>query len=155
MYLDANIAEGVATEDAVALMNKYYDVTATYRTYEQTQQAGEEALCDLQAALAEGNAAMVTYPVAIVWTGADVGFTPGPTNSYFRADHAAVVTEVDMEEGVVYVNDSSMTEDGESVGFGHPIPFGVFMAGWQVANYTLTIVAPKAPASVNADVSAA
>lgn len=59
------------------------------------------------------------------------------------ADHAAVVTGIDMQGGLVYVNDSSMTDEDKSVGQGKEIPFGVFMAGWQVAGYDLTIVAPK------------
>ncbi len=97
MYLDANIEEGVATEDAVALINEHFDVTATYREYDKTQEAGEEALRDLQAALAEGKATMVAYPVSIVWT-AVTDFKPTPKDSYFVADHAAVVTQVDLKK---------------------------------------------------------
>jgi len=154
MYLDANIAEGVFTQDAVKLINEHYNVTATYKSYARTQEAGEEALSDLQAALAEGNAAMVSYPVSIVWT-AVTDFVPTPgEDSYFRSDHAAVVTQVDMENGFVYVNDSSMTNAGQSVGQGMKLPIGVFMAGWQVSSYELTVVAPKAPVGAD-DVVAA
>ncbi|TGD89872.1 hypothetical protein BayCH28_04610 [Mycolicibacterium sp. CH28] len=144
MYLDANIEEGVATEDAVALINKYFDVTATYRQYDKTQEGGEEALRDLQAALAEGKATMVAYPVAIVWT-AVTDFKPEPKDSYFVSDHAAVVTQVDMKNGLVYVNDSSMQNAGQSVGQAKALPIGVFLSGWQASGYDLTIVSANAP----------
>lgn len=147
MYLDANIEEGVATEDAVALINEHFNVTATYREYDKTQEAGEEALRDLQAALAEGKATMVAYPVSIVWT-AVTDFKPTPKDSYFVADHAAVVTQVDLKNGLVYVNDSSMTNANQSVGQAKALPIGVFMSGWQAAGYDLTIITPNAPATV-------
>lgn len=111
MYLDANTDIGVATEDAIALMEQHYNVTATRTLYDATQAGGQVALRDLQAALAEGKAAMIAYPVAIVWTGAGVGFVPQADTSYTQADHAAVVTEVDLANGLVYVNDSSMTDN--------------------------------------------
>jgi hypothetical protein len=153
MYLDANIDEGASTVDAIALMEAHYDVTATRTLYDPSQAGGQKALLDLQAALADGKAAMVAYPVAIVWTGAGVGFIPEDDTKYDQADHAAVVTAVDLANGVVYVNDSSMTDNPPegtparpNVGRGKAIPIGVFMAGWQVAKYDLTIVSAKAPA---------
>lgn len=151
MYLDANTNEGVSTVDAIALMETHYNVAAERKLYDPTQAGGQQALLDLQAALAEGKAAMVSYPVAIVWTGAGIGFTPQPDTSYTQADHAAVVTEVDMKKGLVYVNDSSMTDDkSQPAGKAKAIPIGVFMAGWQVADYDLTIVAALAPATAAA-----
>ena len=141
MYLDANIDVGVAITDAIALMETHYPVSAEQKQYPPAQESGQEALRDLQAALAQGKAAIVGYPVAVVWTGAGIGFIPEPYTRYTVADHAAVVTEVDMKNGVVYVNDSSMTNSaGQAVGRGKAIPYGVFMAGWQVSDYDLTIV---------------
>jgi hypothetical protein len=61
------------------------------------------------------------------------------------------VVAVDLKQGLVYVNDSSMTtydpvtQKSVSVGQGKAIPIGVFMTGWQADNYELTIVSPNAP----------
>jgi hypothetical protein len=110
-------------------MEKYYPVTATRTLYPATQAGGEQALRDLEAALAQGKVAMVAYPVAIVWTGAGIGYLPEKDTKFNVSDHAAVVTEVDLAKAVVYVDDSSMTEDGQSVGKGKQLPIGVFLAG--------------------------
>ncbi|ODQ84700.1 hypothetical protein BHQ17_26260, partial [Mycolicibacterium holsaticum] len=155
MYLHENIEEGVAGQDAAVLMEKYFDVTATYKRYgtyddngqritAATVEEGQEAFRELQAALAEGKAVVVAYPVAVVWT-AVTDFVPGPKDKYTEADHAAVVTQVDMKRGIVYVNDSSMTNKGKNVGQGKALPIGVFMSGWQAADYEMTIVAAKTP----------
>ena len=144
MYLDANIEEGVELADAVVLMETHYPVTAVRTKYPPTYEGGQQALRDLQAALAQGKAAVVAYPVAIVWTGAGIGFIPQADTLYTVADHAAVVTEVDMKNGVVYLNDSSMVDfrpdPVPNIGRGKAIPFGVFMSGWQVSGYDLTLV---------------
>ncbi|WP_052960148.1 Ig-like domain-containing protein [Mycobacterium sp. EPa45] len=143
MYLDQNTDEAADPADARVLMQMHYNVTVAAKEYAQTQAGGQEALRDLQAALAEGKAVVVGYPVAIVWGGAGIGYEKDDDDSYTDADHAAVVTEVDMKKGLVYVNDSSMTENNAPVGQGKALPIGVFMAGWQVSKYGLTTVGPK------------
>ncbi|BBX20491.1 hypothetical protein [Mycolicibacterium duvalii] len=156
MYLHERIDEGVDEQDAAVLMERYFNVSTTYQkfvSYDEdgnrigaTPDDGERALRELQAALARGEATMVAYPVSIIWT-AVTDFVPGPEDSYSYADHAAVVTQVDLRRKIVYVNDSSMTNDNKSVGQGKAIPIGVFMAGWQVADYELITVKAKSPVS--------
>ncbi|MGE2729652.1 hypothetical protein ACQI4F_09240, partial [Mycolicibacterium vaccae] len=164
MYLHERIDEGVDERDAAALMEKYFDVTTTYTKYGQydengkflgnpTLEDGQRALGDLQAALARGEAAVVAYPVSIVWT-AVTDFEPGPEDSYFVADHAAVVTQVDLKRGLIYVNDSSMTDQGKLVGQGKALPIGVFMTGWQAADFELITVKAKTPAAAGLTIAA-
>lgn len=170
MYLDENTDEAIAPGDARVLMEKYFNVTATVKEYgtfdasgkrltQATQNDGQQALRDMEAALAQGNAIMIGYPTAVVWS-AVTDVKPTGDDSYTESDHAATVIAVDLKQGVVYVNDSSMTDKDPvtgkqvSVGQGKAIPIGVFMTGWQADNYELTIVAPKAPAAAAA-VSAA
>jgi hypothetical protein len=149
-----------ATDSVATPGNKMYldENTATlkkYGTYDEngnqiadaTFQDGEVALNDLTAALAQGKATMVVYPVSIVWT-AVAGFVPSGNDALFRADHAAVVTQVDLKRGFVYINDSSMTDDdGNFIGKGIKVPIGVFMTGWATTDYQLIIVAQKDPAT--------
>jgi hypothetical protein len=159
MYLDQNTEEAIAPGDARVLMEKYFNVTATVKQYgtvddagvrTTTQADGQVALADMEAALAQGNAIMIGYPVAVVWT-AVTDFKPSGDDSYTSPDHAATVVAVDLKQGLVYVNDSSMTtydpvtQKSVSVGQGKAIPIGVFMTGWQADNYELTIVSPNAP----------
>jgi hypothetical protein len=162
MYLGDFSQSGVSTVDAVALANQYFDVTAVLKTYGggnvyapgQTATAtaadGRQALGDLEAALARGDAAMVVYPVAVVWS--TFGLSPRPNNSYTFPDHAAVVTQVDLTNGWVYVNDSSAVSPFDRnvfVGQGLAIPIGAFLNGWQTSNYMLTTFTAKQPASTN------
>lgn len=58
------------------------------------------------------------------------------------------MTQVDLKNGVVYVNDSSMQNKGVNVGQAKALPIGVFMSGWQAAGYDLTIITPNAPTTV-------
>jgi hypothetical protein len=97
------------------------------------------ALNDLMAALATGKATMVAYSVAIVWSEA-WGYVPDEDTSYWSSDHAVVVTEVDLENGFVYVNDSSAGPAGQETGRGMKVSLGAFMSGWQTAEYSLTTV---------------
>ena len=86
---------------------------------------------------------MVAYPVSVVWS--TFGYVPGPTDSYTQTDHAAVVTQVDLANGRIYVNDSSATDPntGKPIGQGLAIPIGAFLNGWQAGNYLLITVAAK------------
>ncbi|MGU3654495.1 hypothetical protein [Mycolicibacterium sp. A43C] len=154
MYLGDYSEDGVYLVDAIALANNNFNVTATLTTYgggntqtgaakTATQADGQQALADLQAALARGEAAMVSYPVSVVWS--TFGFVPGPTDSYTQTDHAAVVTQVDLANGRIYVNDSSATDPNtdKPVGQGLAVPIGAFLNGWQAANYALVTFAAK------------
>ncbi|MGP1667629.1 MAG: hypothetical protein ACTS5I_17360, partial [Rhodanobacter sp.] len=107
MYLDeTDVTNGVATKDAIVLMEEHFNVTATQTRYGSVDEAGERipatakdgqvALRDLQAALARGDATIVAVNSAVVWTAVpNQGAEPFP--NYVDADHAIVVTAVDME----------------------------------------------------------
>ena len=95
MYLAANIADRVAGQDAVVLLNTHFNLDAYTTTYPGTKdddgeavpgtlQDGQAALRDLQAALAYGKAAMVTVNSAGLWSAAINGESSGTPN-YFSA----------------------------------------------------------------------
>ncbi|TXI40124.1 MAG: hypothetical protein E6Q56_05680 [Mycobacterium sp.] len=152
MYLAANIADGVAVQDAVVLLNNHFNLDASTTTYPGTKdddgepvpgtlQDGQAALRDLQAALAYGKAAMVTVNSAGLWSAAVKG-EPSGTPNYFDADHEVVVIKVDLENGRVFFNDS-----GPLFGQGMEVPLGAFLSAWQPNNYELTIVSKKTPST--------
>ena len=150
MYLDEDIANGVAVKDAVQLMNTNADwnVTASTKRYGVYDDAGNRitgataadaqiALNDLAAALAAGNATMVTINTDSVWS-TQSGYRTSATPNYTRANHEAVVIAVDLENGTVYFNDS-----GPGYGKDMAVPIGAFLNGWQSNDYELTIVKAK------------
>ncbi|QEN13094.1 hypothetical protein D3H54_07305 [Mycobacterium sp. ELW1] len=150
MYLDEDIANGVAVKDAVQLMNTNADwgVTATtkrYGTYDEngtritgaTAADSQVALGDLEAALAAGNATMVTVDANIIWS-TQSKYQSSGTPNYTAAVHEAVVIAVDTAKGVVYFNDS-----GPEYGQDMAVPIGAFLNGWQNNDYELTIVKAK------------
>lgn len=153
MYLAADIADGVAVEDAVVLLNTVFELEAATTKYPgttddngdpvpATQQDGQMALRDLQAALATGKAAMATVASSGVWSAAING-EPSGTPNYFDADHEVAVIKVDLVTGRVFLNDS-----GPSYGKAMEVPIGAFMSAWQGNNYELTIISkPAAPSS--------
>jgi hypothetical protein len=147
MYLDENTDDAINPGDAVALMEQNFPVTVTVTKYAQTQEGVQQALAALEAALAAGNAPMIGYPSDLVWPAvAATGYIPGVNANYTDGDHAAVATQVDLVHGLVYVNDSSMSDkNGQPVGKGAAVPLGAFLAGWQAAGLGLTVVAPKNP----------
>lgn len=153
MYLDEFISNGVAVKDAVVLMERYYDVTAVQTRYgtstnwdnylnagTATAQDGQVALRDLQAALANGSGAMVTFNTSIVWTAAG-DYQLSQTPNFLNPGHEAVVVSVNMKTGKVYLNDSDV-----SYGQNMEVPLGAFLNGWQASDYELTVVTKKAAA---------
>ncbi|WP_233211292.1 Ig-like domain-containing protein, partial [Mycobacterium sp. shizuoka-1] len=147
MYLDEDIANGVAVKDAVQLMNTTTDfgVTASTKRYGTYDEAGNRitgataadaqiALSDLEAALAAGNATMVTINSNIVWS-TQPQYQSSATPNYTSGNHEAVVIAVDTAKGVVYFNDS-----GPGYGKDMAVPLGAFLNGWQSNDYELTIV---------------
>jgi hypothetical protein len=152
MYLDEDIANGVAVKDAVQLMNTNtaWGVTATtqrYGTYDEngnritgaTAADSQIALSDLEAALAAGNATMVTVDANITWS-TQAAYQSPATPNYNPALHEAVVTAVDLAKGIVYFNDS-----GPGYGKDMAVPIGAFLNGWQTNDYELTIVSANPP----------
>ncbi len=151
MYLDEDIANGVAVKDAVQLMNTTdsFGVTASTKRYGVYDEAGNRisgatatdaqiALNDLAAALAAGNATMVTINTDSVWS-TQPEYQTSATPNYTRANHEAVVIAVDLVGGTVYFNDS-----GPGYGKDMAVPIGgAFLNGWQSNDYELTIVKAK------------
>ncbi|MGD9618339.1 MAG: hypothetical protein AB7G47_11645 [Mycolicibacterium sp.] len=148
MYLDeTDVTNGVAQKDAIVLMEEHFDVTATHMQYGEVNDDGERspatakdgqvALRDLQAALARGDAPIVAVNSAVLWTAVpNQGAEPFP--NYVDADHAIVVTALDMEKLRISVNDSS--------GFrGMVVPYGAFMDGWQSNNFEMIVVSLNNP----------
>ncbi|WP_052960222.1 Ig-like domain-containing protein [Mycobacterium sp. EPa45] len=150
MYLDEDIANGVAVKDAVQLMNTNpdFNVTASTKRYGVYDEAGNRisgatatdaqiALNDLAAALAAGNATMVTINTDSIWS-TQPDYRTSATPNYTRANHEAVVIAVDLVNGTVYFNDS-----GPAYGKDMAVPIGAFLNGWQSNDYELTIVKAK------------
>jgi hypothetical protein len=159
MYLDENIANGVAVADAVVILQDKLGVdavTTKYGTYDAngkqitapTAVDGQRALSDLEAALAQGNATMVTVNATTMWS-TSPQYVPSGTPNYTTLSHEAVVIAVDLKAGKVYMNDS-----GPSYGKYMEVPLGAFLSAWQTSDYELTVVSPQASAA-QSDVSAA
>jgi hypothetical protein len=160
MYLDEFIAEGVSPIDATVLMERYFDVTATHSRYGKwdsnvgaytgaTLEDGQIAFRDLQAALSEGSAVMVNYNAFTVWTAA-AGYQPRDRPNFLVPNHMATVVSVDMNTGIVTVNDSSAPK-----GQGLQVPLGAFMNAWQSSGYEAVVVTDNAtvPAEGQVDVA--
>ena len=152
MYLDQNIEDGVAVEDAVVLINKVFGIPAYTKKYPGTpDEDGDNipgslkdeqlALSDMEAALARGYATMVTVNSSILWPSA-VNQTETGTPNYSTAQHEAVVIFVDLPNSRVYLNDS-----GVEFGLAMEVPLGAFLNAWQTGGYELTIVGQADPSA--------
>jgi hypothetical protein len=136
MYLDENTADGVAVKDAVALMAEKFGLTATTYHYEDSPQA----MSDLQANLAYGNATMVTISASLMWNAIPNGAESSNPN-YTDLDHEIVVIAVDLPKGIVTVNDSSATNaQDEPMGAGMQVSLAAFLSSWKTSGYELTVV---------------
>jgi hypothetical protein len=139
MYLKEDVDAGANVLDMVALMNsESWGVSAKTYSYgtpgAATAADGQEALSDLEVALAEGKAVMAGVNADAIWTAASASVTSGTPN-YTSIDHQLVVIFVDLPMGQVYLNDS-----GVSYGQGMKVPLGAFLSAWQGRNYQMTVV---------------
>ncbi|MGI9124947.1 MAG: hypothetical protein ACR2JM_09400, partial [Mycobacterium sp.] len=137
MYLDENTPEGVANDDLVALMTTKLGVSVVTTKFGPTRQDGLKALTALEAALAQGKAAMVGVNADVIWTAADTEASKTP--SYTSSNHVLVVIKVDAKAGMVYLNDS-----GPAEGQGMKVPLGALLSAWQ-GDYQLYVVSKAAP----------
>ena len=136
MYLDENTADGVAVKDAVALMAKEFGLTANTTHYDDSP----DAMGDLQANLAYGNATMVTVSASLMWN-AIPNSSESANPNYTDLDHEIVVIAVDLKRGVVTVNDSSATNaQDEPMGAGMEVSLAAFLSSWKTSKYELTVV---------------
>ncbi|MGB3486334.1 MAG: Ig-like domain-containing protein, partial [Mycobacterium sp.] len=145
VFLHQNIEEGAYAKDAARLMEKHFNVTAEYHisgTFDDddnpidlpTAQDGQRAFSAMQAALAQGKAVMAGVNSNTIWSAAD-NYTPGATANWTNSDHELVVIAIDMNRGMVYLNDS-----GSAFGRAMKVPVGAFLNAWQANYYEMVIV---------------
>jgi hypothetical protein len=108
---------GMTDSEIIKLIESYgVDVTLTH----------DNTLDDLTAALDEGHAVMVGVDADEVWYGTEDDASDGGHG----VDHELVVTGVDTENGLVYLNDPALPD-----GAGVVVPLEQFMDAWADDNY--------------------
>lgn len=135
MYQGLQSQDGVDVKDAVKLLENH-GITATLTEYDKSE--GNLALRAMAFALDEKKAVSVGLHGGTIW--AAVENKPLPVG-VSASDHQVVVTGVDFDERVVYVNDSGFAEEGQNM----KVPLDAFMKAWQTDDYE-TIIAELAPA---------
>jgi hypothetical protein len=155
MYAGQDTEDGAYPEDAVALIQKYWDVSAELKQYGTQNPDGsrsvsiqdsQDALGDLEAALARNQAVMVTVDSDTIWTATNPSEDGAADNipNYIDSNHAVVVIAVDLRKGQVILNDSG---PAEAVGKGEKVPIGAFMRAWQINAYEMATVKANNPPS--------
>ncbi|KUI19063.1 hypothetical protein AU192_04410 [Mycobacterium lehmannii] len=138
MYLGLHTQDRVADKDAIALLDAEYGIAATYTRYEKTE--GNIALRALAFALEDDRKAVsVGVQGATIWNSVE----GEPLPNIDGADHQVVVTGIDFDERVVYLNDSGFPEQGRKM----RVELDVFMRAWQSDGYETVIAQLKQPAS--------
>jgi hypothetical protein len=164
IYLNENIDEGTDLGDVPTLLEKYYNVNATFKKYTTpaeinglptsvaTQADGQRALLDVEAALAQGNAVIVGVNAQTLWAAVQGSNTDTP--EFQNPNHGVVVIGVDTQKGIVYLNDSGpdfqgqtmVDKDGNLVKkypLGEPVTIGAFLSAWQTSSFTTIVVSNK------------
>jgi hypothetical protein len=77
---------------------------------------------------------MVNYNAYTVWTAA-AGYEPRDRPNFLVPNHMATVVAIDMNTGIVTVNDSPAPK-----GQGLKVPLGAFMSAWQSSGYETVVV---------------
>ncbi|MGO4446556.1 hypothetical protein AB4Z42_24740 [Mycobacterium sp. 2YAF39] len=134
--LDEN-GERKTTEDRVDIKDglkllDMYGVSADLTKYDKSE--GNLALRALAFALRDGKAVSVGVQGSTIWN--SVANQPLPTIA--SADHQIVVTGVDFDERVVYLNDTGLAA-------GTKVDLNTFMRAWQSDNYETVIATLKVP----------
>ena len=108
---------GMTDAQIIELIESYgVDVTLTH----------DNTIDDLAAALDEGHSVMVGVDADEAWYGTDDDASDGGQG----VDHELVVTGVDTENGLVYLNDPALPD-----GAGVVVPLEQFMDAWADDNY--------------------
>lgn len=94
---------------------------------------------DLTAAMDAGEEVVVALDAADLYYGSGGPFDPG-----LEMGHAVVITGIDTEAGVIYVNDPGFTD-----GAGVAIPVDDFLDGWADADNVMIVVDDSADAAVD------
>lgn len=140
MYVDTT-QDGVNIKDAVKLLDAY-GVAATVTEYDKTE--GNLALRAVAFALEDKKAVSVGLHGETIWSA--VENRPMPTGAN-AADHQVVVTGIDFDERVVYLNDSGFAEQGKNM----KVPLDAFMKAWQTDDYETIIAELKQPNTSETD----
>ncbi|KUH69927.1 hypothetical protein AU184_14000 [Mycolicibacterium novocastrense] len=136
MYEGLHTQDRVDIRDAIALLESDYGITATLTKYEKTE--GNLALRALAFALEDSSKAVsVGVQGGTIWNAVEGDPLPGISS----ADHQVVVTGIDFDERVVYLNDSGFPEQGKKL----KVPLDAFMRAWQTDNYETMIAQLKQP----------
>ena len=129
----------VDIEDGRKLLDMY-GVSSTLTKYDKTE--GNLALRALAFALQDGKAVSVGVQGGTIWN--SVQGQPLPNMS--SADHQIVVTGVDFDARVVYLNDTGLAA-------GTKVDLNTFMRAWQSDNYETIVATLKVPASASGPAS--
>ncbi|RAV13951.1 hypothetical protein DQP55_09455 [Mycolicibacterium sp. GF69] len=136
MYEGLNTQDRVDVRDAIALLDNEYGITATLTKYDKSE--GNLALRALAFALEDNTKAVsVGLQGGTIWSAVEGNPLPGISS----ADHQVVVTGIDFDERVVYLNDSGFPERGRNLN----VPLDAFMRAWQTDNYETVIAQLKQP----------
>ena len=133
MYLGGE--DRVHVQDAVALLDRNYGITATITRYDKEE--GAKALDAMTMALASQKAVMVGLHAPTIWNAVENKPLP---EGVLTADHQVVILGVDRTKGIVYINDSGFSEEGKNM----KVPLDVFMKAWQADDYETVVAERKA-----------
>lgn len=102
-------------------------------------------LDDLTGYLDEGHNIIVSVDASEIWY--DDGQTYDPGN---ELPHAAVITAIDADDGVVYLNDPGVPAD---VGAGMEVPLETFLGAWEDTGNEMVVTADPTPGPDPTDVA--
>jgi hypothetical protein len=121
---------GTYLQDAQELLS-HYGVNSQYYS---DQSGSPSGLATLEKALADGGRPIVAVDGPRIWDaiGDNAGADPG------QADHAVVVTGVDTQTGMVYLNDSGAPNGREEA-----VPIDVFMSAWSTSGHSMVVADEK------------
>ena len=139
MYKGLTTDDRVDVKDAIALLDKYYGITASVTKYDKTE--GDLALRALALALQDKKAVSVGLQGGTIWSAVEGNPAPGVSS----ADHQVVVIGVDFDARVVHLNDSGFHENGNDAGRNLKVSLDTFMSAWQTDNYETVIATIKQP----------
>ncbi|MCX2712455.1 hypothetical protein [Mycolicibacterium sp. J2] len=139
---------GTNNVDAVKLLNMY-GLNADMTQYTKGQ--GALALDDLEAALSDGQGAMVSIHNTTLYNGylrKYLGYDLTPLSGIQQSNHNVIVLAVDLDRNTVYLNDSAPKE-----GQGLAVPLDTFMRAWQASTFTLITAERQTASSAAAGVT--
>ncbi|MFC9549771.1 hypothetical protein ACFTWF_02855 [Rhodococcus sp. NPDC056960] len=116
---DAYITTGGTASEDIPVLLAHYDIAAVTDYAESATTGIDELVADL----VTGQKVIVGVNAETIWN---------ERGDHTTADHAVVVTGIDLIAGVVYLNDS-----GIDTGRAEMISLDVFLASWSTSNYEM------------------